>query len=429
MEVGKLLQPFVKVTWGDLDLTEFSSGGMRPQPIVYDVRISLEDTKSAPTLEMRFSPSPPAFQAFVECKTDRIDQEIVVDIGYTMGSTISFKFFYSGCSFETGHEMGISVYGVSPIKGAWTNNRISFTMVEPVPLSDFPDLIKEKCGEACSEIEFEFVGIAAEDAKEIEIKHAAIGQTPHKIITDMARANGMITSINPDGGIIIRYPYNTPEENEELKEKEQVGDPAKPKYDPKKINVYIAGPGLLNVFRREQRFNVGQTTFDFTASYAAPVAFEQDNKKIVETDTVSGESAAQIATGAATSGSPEPTVGQSGTEKTAESLKEARAAWARESTTTGSGSFFMVPYLVGIKPRDILVIPSLNANSPYFEDWIVDGVTYEQMEAGVEIGVSCKRPFPGEGVLLDKETEEAVYDVLKMMRTTKDWHGLYWSVG
>jgi hypothetical protein len=427
MEVGKLLQPFVQVTWGDLDLTTYSAGGMRPQPIVYDVRISLEDTKSAPTLEMRFSPSPPAFQAFVECKSDRIDQPIIVDIGYTNGSTISFKFFYSGCSFETGHEMGIAVYGVSPVKGAWTNNRINFTMKEAVPLSDFPALVKEKCGEACKDIEFEFVGKAADEAKEIEIKHAAIGQTPHRIITDMAKANGMVTSINPDGKLILHYPYNTAEENEELKKKEQVGDPAKPKYDSSKLNVYIAGPGLLNVFRREQRFNVGQTTFDFAASYAAPVAFEQDNKKIVDNKTNAGKSVTETKTGAATAGSSSPSVSQSGTEKTAASLKEARAAWARESTTTGSGSFFMVPYLVGVKPRDILVIPSLNADNPYFEDWIIESVTYEQGDAGVEIGVGCKRPFPGEGVLLDKDTEEAVYEVLKMMKSTKDWHALYWS--
>jgi hypothetical protein len=423
MEVGKLLQPFVKVTWGDLDLTEFSSGGMRPQPIVYDVAISLEDSKAAPTLEMRFSPSPPAFQAFVECKTNRIDQPIVVDIGYTMGSTISFKFFYAGCSFETGHEMGVSVLGVSSVKGGWTNNRISFAMKEPLPLAAFPGHVQERCGAPCSGIQFQFIGQAAGDSGAILIKHIAIGQSPHRIVTDIAKANGMITSINPDGKLIIRYPYNTPGENGAL----GGGDPAKPKYDPTKINIYIAGPGLLNVFRREQRFNVGQTTFDFAASYAAPDAFEEDNKKVTQSGTVSGDSAAQIATGAATSGSPEPTVGQSGTEETVGRLKEARAAWARESTTTGDGSFFMVPYLVGIKPRDILVIPSLNADSPYFEDWIVKSVSYQQMEAGVEIAAKCERPFPGEGVLLDKGSEEAVNAVLKKMKTTKDWHGLYWS--
>jgi len=422
-DVGKLIQPLVKLTWGDLDLTSYSAGGMRPQPIFYDVRISLEDSKAAPTLEFRFSPSPPAFQAFVDCKKDRIDQPIVVDIGYPLGSTVSFKFFYAGCSFETGHEMGITVYAVAPVKGAWTNNRINFAMRDTIPLSAFPDLVKKRCGGGCSGIEYEFVGKAAEDAGSIEIRHAAVGQAPHRIVTDLAKANGMITSINPDGKLIIHYPYTTPGENSAL----APGDPKKPKYDPTKLNAYIIGPGLLNTFRREQKFNVGQTTFEFSAAYMSPVAFEEDNKKVTQPKTAPGESASNVSTGEATSGNPDPTVAQSGTETTAGSLKEARSAWAKESTTTGSGSFFMVPYLVGIKPRDIIALPSLNADNPYFEDWIVESVTYEQAEAGVEIGVSCKRPFPGEGVLVDKGTEEAINEVLRQMKTTKDWSTLYWS--
>lgn len=428
MAIGRLIQPFVKVTWGDTDLTEYSAGGMRPQPIVYDIRITLEDTKSAPSLEFKFSPSPPAFQAFVNCKKDSIDEPIIVDIGYEKGSTISFKFFYSGCSYETGHEMGIAVYAVSPIKGAWTNNRISFTMKEPIPLLDFPSFVKERCGAACEKVEFKFVGEAEEEASEIEIKHAAIGQTPHRIITDIAKANGMVTSINPDGKLIIHYPYTTEEENEILKNKNEVGEPEKPKYDPDKIGVFIAGPGLLNVFRREQRFNIGQTTFEFSAAYVSPIAFEQDNEKVVDTETNAGESVSNTATSKATSGNPEPTVAQSGTEKTAASLKEARSAWAKEGQTTGTGSFFMVPYLVGIKPRDILAIPSLNPDDPYFEDWIVKTVNYEQQGAGVEIAVNCERPFPGEGIIVDSRTEEEIYGVLAKMRTTSDWHALYWSI-
>jgi hypothetical protein len=88
----------------------------------------------------------------------------------------------------------------------------------------------------------------------------------------------------------------------------------------------------------------------------------------------------------------------------------------------------MVPYLVGIKPRDILCIPSLNPDNPYFEDWLVESVAYEQMdEGGVEVGVSCIRPFPGEGLILDEGSAEAVEGILAGLRATKDWHALYWS--
>ncbi len=426
-EVGKLIQPLVKLTWGDLDLTEYSAGGMRPQPIFYNVRLNLEKTQSAPTLEFNFSPSPPAFQAFLECKTSKIDQPITLELGYAGGDSIKLKFYYAGCAFATGHEMDVTVYAVALTKGAWTNNRINFTMDKAVPLKDFPALVKEKCGEACKDIQFEFVGKAKDDAAEIQIKHAAINQTPHRTIVDIARANGMLTSINPEGKLIIHYSYNLKEE----KEKDKPNDPAKPKYDGIIRNVYILGPGLLNTFRREQRFQVGQTTFDFDAAFTSPVAFEQDNKKVTQTTTKSGQTPAdqpgQQKSG--TAGQSQPSYAQSGTEKAAASLKDARAAWAQQSTTTGTGNFFMVPYVVGIKPRDFVCIASLNPDSPYFEDWIVETVTYEQKdEGGVEINVSCTRPFPGEGLVLAEADAKAVEGVLSTLRTTKDWHNLYWSV-
>lgn len=424
MDVGKLTQPFVKLTWGDLDLTEYSAGGMRPQPIFYNVKMQLEKTSAAPTLEFNFSPSPPAFQAFVDCKTNRLDQPITLEIGYAMGNVMAIKFFYAGCAFATGHEMDITVYAVAPIKGAWTNNRINFTMDKPIPLKDFPALVKEKCGEGCKDIEFEFVGTAKEDSGKIEIKHAVINQTSHRAVVDIARANGMLTSINPEGKLVIHYSYNYPPEPEA----DKPNSPAKPKYDGVIRNIYIAGPGLLNSFRREQRFQVGNTTFDLDSAFTSPVAFEQDNAKVVQTTTLSGESTAAKPATAATSGQSHPTYAQSGTLVAAASLKEARAAWAQQSTTTGNGNFFMVPYLVGVKPRDILCIPSLNADNPYFEDWIIETVSYEQKdEGGVEIGMSCTRPFPGEGLIIAEADAKAVEDVLKTLKTTKDWHNLYWS--
>jgi len=427
MDVGKLTQPLITLKWGDLDLTEYSAGGMRPQPIFFGVKITLEKTQSAPTLEFNFSPSAPAFQAFIECKNDRVDQPIEVELGYAMGSTIKLKFFYAGCSFATGHDMGITVYAVAPTKGAWTNNRINFTMDKAVPLKGFPDLVKEKCGEACKDIKFEFVGKAKDDAAEIKIKHAAINQTPHRTVVDIARANGMMTSINPEGTLVIHYSYNFKPE----KEKDKPNPPDKPKYDGIIRNVYIAGPGLLNSFRREQRFQVGNTTFDLDAAFTSPVAFEQDNKKITDNKTQAGKTPANQpgSQKSGTAGQSQPSFAQSGTEKAAASLKEARAAWAQQSTTTGSGTFFMVPYLVGIKPRDFLCIPSLNPDDPYFEDWIIETVNYEQGEdGGVEISVSCTRPFPGEGLILSEKDAKAVEDVLKTLKTTSDWHNLYWSV-
>ena len=425
MTIGRLTQPLIKVVWGSTDLTEFPVGS-GPEPIFYGVKINLEDTKSVPTLQFNFNPNPIAFGAFLDCKNNQVDQPIVVTLGYDQGTQLLLKFFYAGCSFSSGHEMDVTVYAVSQTKGAWTNNRVNFTMKEPVPLEEFPGLVKEKCGEACKDIEFEFVGKAAQDAPKIEIKHAAINQTPHKTVVDIARANGMITSINPEGKLIIHYPYNLQGENEE----DKANPSPKPVYNGVIRNVYVLGPGLLNTFNREQRYQLGQTNFDFTNAFTSPVAFEQDNSKVSDTRTASGQTPATQPEGqtSGTTGNAQPTVAQSGTEKTADSLKEARAAWAQAATTTCSADFFMVPYLAGIKPRDIVAVASLNPTNPYYEDWIVESVTYSQDEgAGVSVSISGSRPFPGEGRLVDNDTDKEIKAIIEMNRTTKDWHKMYWA--
>ena len=425
MTVGRLIQPLIKLVWGPTDLTEYPVGS-GPEPIFYGVKVNLQEKDAVPTLEFKFNPNPIAFAAFLECKNNYVDQPIVLTLGYESGSQLLLKFFYAGCAFSSGHEMDVTVYAVSQTKGAWTNNRVNFTMKEPIPLSDFPALVKEKCGSACKDIEFEFVGIAAEDAPKIEIKHAAINQSPHKTIVDIARANGMLTSINPEGKLIIHYPYNLTGENEA----DKANSAPKPKYDGVIRNVYVLGPGLLNVFNREQRYNVGQTNFDFSNAFTSPVAFEQDNKKVTDVKTIPGVTPAEQpgTQTSGTTGNAHPTVAQSGTEKTAATLKDARAAWAQESTTTCSANFFMVPYIVGIKPRDIVAVPSLNSDSPYYEDWIVESVTYSQDDgANVEISISGKRPFPGEGRLVDGGTDGAIKALIAANRDTKSWHKLYWS--
>jgi hypothetical protein len=425
MSVGKLTQPLIKVVWGSTDLTEFQVGS-GPEPIFYGVKINLEDTKSVPTLQFNFNPNPIAFSAFLDCKNNQVDQPIIVTLGYDQGTQLLLKFFYAGMSFSTGHEQDVTVYAVSGLKGAWTNNRVNFTMKEPVSLSEFPGLVKEKCGSACKDIKFQFVGKASLESASIQIKHAAINQTPHKTVVDIARANGMITSINPEGTLIIHYPYNLQGEGEIDR---AVVSP-KPTYNGIIRNIYVIGPGLLNVFKREQKYQLGQTNFDFSNSFTSPVAFEQDNAQIADVRNLSGKSPAEQPQGqtSGTSGQAQPAVSQSGTEQTAASLKEARAAWAQQHTTTCNASFFMVPYLAGIKPRDIIAVVSLDPNFPYYEDWVVDSVVYSQSEgAGIEVSINGKRPFPGEGRLVDSATDAAIKGIIAMNRTTKDWHKMYWA--
>ena len=57
----------------------------------------------------------------------------------------------------------------------------------------------------------------------------------------------------------------------------------------------------------------------------------------------------------------------------------------------------LVPALVGIKPIDILFIPSLKGD--YIEDWIVTGVEYQQTDGGVDVSIQGARQYGLEALM------------------------------
>ena len=90
----------------------------------------------------------------------------------------------------------------------------------------------------------------------------------------------------------------------------------------------------------------------------------------------------------------------------------------------------MVPYMVGIKPRDIVAIPSLKGPGDYIEDWEVDSVQYKQDDVvGVSISISGKRPYTGEESILDAGSLADVQSTVASLTTPAAWNRLYWIQG
>jgi hypothetical protein len=63
----------------------------------------------------------------------------------------------------------------------------------------------------------------------------------------------------------------------------------------------------------------------------------------------------------------------------------------------------MCPLLVGIKPHDILYIPSLSGE--FIEDWVVQSVGYSAQNGSVEISVQASRVI-GLGTPMNKEAAD-----------------------
>ena len=91
----------------------------------------------------------------------------------------------------------------------------------------------------------------------------------------------------------------------------------------------------------------------------------------------------------------------------------------------------MCPLLVGVKPNDIIFIPSLKGD--YIEDWIVDTVSYDQSDGNVSISVSAKRTL-GLGTPMNDKPAKKFLEFAKNRNlvgptaTLEAWDKYAWSL-
>lgn len=428
---GLLIQPFVWVKWGDLDLTQYPVGSGL-EPVVHNVSIAIPEKESVPTCEFSFSPNPPGFAAFQKCVTELKDKPVTVTIGYQGGEEFKMKFFFTGLTFSTGIDTSARVFLTVATKGAWTDNRISFTMTEKekTTLSAFPDFLKKKIGDGGKDINIAFAGQLKDDAAKIEIQLNVIQQTPMQIIEGLARALGFVISngdaVLEGGPIVLSYsPNYDPDKKKDAPI--VLGKAGAPK--PAERKCYILGPNLVETFSREMKFTTSISGFDIGKSFKEPTSFDSDSKDILDTKTEAAKKKTdgtnkQGTTGNATGKTP----AKKGTKKTAGVEKEARSKKDQIGNIRANAEFFMVPYVVGIKPRDFIAVPSLTNPCLYVEDWVVEQVTYTQSDDGqVRVGVECTREFIGTENMMDKKAVDAVKNIANGLQSTTAWQSFYWA--
>lgn len=424
---GLLIQPLVWVKWGDLDLTQYPVGS-GVEPVVHGVSISIPEKENVPTCEFSFSPNPAGFEAFQKCVTELKDKEVIVTIGYSGGSEFKMKFFFTGLTFSTGIDTSARVFLTVATKGAWTDNRISFTMTEEekVTLDAFPDFLKGKIG---ADVEIAFAGQLKEDAPKIEVQINIIQQTPMQIIEGLARAMGFVIS-NGDtvlGPLVLSYaPNYDPDKKKDAPI--VLGKPGTPAAAERKC--YVLGPGLVETFSREMKFTTSISGFDIGKSFKEPTSFDSDSSDILDTKTDAGKKKSEQTNTAGTTGNATgKTPSQKGVKKSAGVEKDARSKKDKIGNIKATGEFFMVPYIVGIKPRDFVAIPSLSLPCAYVEDWVVEQVKYDQTDdGGVRVSVDCTREFIGTENMMDEDAVKAVKAIADGNHAggTSFWHKMYW---
>jgi len=426
MSPGRLIQPYVKVMWAGKNLSAYPNGGGELECFANKFEMRLSKTDRAPSCSFEITASADGFALFQELKTTSLTKPIIVEIGYP-GSQVKVKqvFRYTGMNMTNGLETSLKVTAVSTIKGAWTDNKISYTMEKEIPLSEFPKFLQEKGGDAAKDLKFIWVGQAKEIASKIMHKGNVVQRPPHAILTDVMLENGIDVQVGDtsiDGTVVLSYVGNY--ENELSKDipeaPEKAGKPAV-------RNFHILGPGWMTSIERSQEFNVGPTNSARNSSTTSSIANETEEKGVVEPDTPQG-AAAEKKVGFGTLGRANPGSSASSITKPDPDVSKKRQALAESLTTKCQFTVPCLPRSIAIAPRDIVVVPSLKGPGGYLEDWELTDVSYTQQITG-EVMISCTgtRPFTGgESMIAGTPVEQQIKQIVAGLTTPELWAEYYW---
>jgi hypothetical protein len=431
--IGTLTQAYTKLTWAGNTLHAYDAGGPMPENVAQGVSVSLNKESSAPTCTFGITPNPAGFELFQKLKASALDKPIQITFGYLNGTEMPLmEYRFAGVQLTTGHDPKLEIRGTSIVKGAWTDNKVSFTMEKEMPLSAYPEFLKEKCGDGCKKLNFKFVGKALEAAPKIMVKGGQMGRTPMNILTDVLRPHGMQIQSGDsavNGTMVISY---VPGYEGELEVDKPTVNTSGTPCGPGQRCVYIIGPGLMTNITRKQDFSTGSSTTQTASSADSPNVPQTSNKSVAQPQNaapqVSTSASSNLAGG--TTGQANPGSSNTGSTAAGKEGQEASAARAKLFTSTINFQVLMVPYMVGIKPRDVIAIPSLSGPGDYIEDWEVDTVQYKQDDVGgVTISITGKRPYTGEEAILDAGSLSAVQGTVAGLITPAAWNRMYWIQG
>ena len=194
---------------------------------------------------------------------------------------------------------------------------------------------------------------------------------------------------------------------------------------------YLLGPGIIDAIQRTMEWTQPQANTENKPTSATkpqpkdpakpstsqqnPESSPQEKQKKAakKTSAVQGSALANPNPGVQNANNPDGPTKQSLAQK--------------EKGSTLSAQMFMAPVLVGIKPGDIVYVPSLqtDAADTYIEDWIVTSVSYTQNDGSISVNVSASRPY-GLGTLINDKAGKKWKEKARTLRSLDDWADYAW---
>ena len=407
--MANLIIPRVRVLWGDVNLTSYTGGGGAPEvfktegekgaSIVYDITVDISAEGDGPKAQMKWDPTAKGFAAyeFFVQNEEYMKKQISIEFFYPQGKKIVFMFVWAGQSINYGNDMTITVKMTSELAGIVNANLRNTAQAhdeekgikfldamkknqKQFGLDEFPDLLK-------------FSTAAEEYAnKATAISIYGSDMTFGSSTANIAKQMGSVTFANniEKANIVIFAPYSYKGSKEEVIDASEREGGKSP--DPEKRYGYILGPSIINTLTRSASWKPPQQDNTKTPSSQPVVIDAKKNKDKVQNPVTNPQNKSGT-TAAKPTSSPLGTANNRGSSNV-QALSNPEApdrqnANNQEKAAELQMNTFMCPVLVGIKPHDIVFVPSLSGK--YIEDWIVQNVSYTQSNGTVTINVDATR--------------------------------------
>ena len=437
---GNLIIPRVRVTWGDTNLSAYNGSGGFPQghPLVYDVEVDLQDSAQGPTARMKWDPTGPGFAEYERMVSDQkyMESIIYIEFFYLRGKRIRFAFVWSGQSINYGNDMSVTVMMVSELAGLinW-NIRNAVNTFDEKKGGSFLDSINKGIKQfGVPESIVKYNEVAKKDlekAKLIANYSGGNDQTFGAFISSTVEQNGNNAFANniEEPNVVVFPPY-TWDKGVEVEDGSKIPFGTSPK--PEVRYGYFLGPSIINSIQRESQWKPPQQTNQKTpATQTKPQRKpnEKQQKPPAKPPTEAQKNAQKITSApqGAASGRTNPGI----INKENPEGPEKQLLLNEERGATLSFQTMLTPVLVGIKPYDILFIPSYKGD--FMEDWQVTSVSYDQNDGNVSVSVNAGRIMGTSAPMVKSQVDKfkGIAKSLNLMgpnATLDAWDKYAWSL-
>ena len=436
---GNLLQPRVRVSWGEVNLSAYNGSGPFPQgnPLVYDVEVDLQKQTQAPTGTMKWDPSGPAFKVYESfiSSEEYMKTRIYVDYFYVGGKRLRLAFVWAGQSVSYGVDMSVTVMLKTELDGQVNGNIRNHAQAHDEKKgASMTDALEKLSDQYKADKDLvKLTAKAEEDMKKAKVSSVyGQDQTYAAAVSNLAQQNGnTIFAHNIESpGMVVYTPFSWDKEGEVIN---AVEVPAGEGPKPEKRYGYLLGPSIISTLTRTSEWVQPQQTTQNTPSTQTRAQKKRKKKNQQQNPPTSPEN--QLSDTQKPGSAPQGTA-NARANPGVQNVDNPDGATKQNLLTEEGGAkmnfqTMLLPVLVGIKPHDIVYVPSLTGD--FIEDWIVDNVSYDQNDGRVSVSVSAQRVL-GQGEPMNKSAAEKFTSYAKTNgligpnATLEAWERYAWSL-